>query len=302
MATPDLGDIALFAAVAEARNFRQAARRHGGSASAMSAAVRRLESAVGATLLNRTTRSVTLTDAGQALLDRVTPALAEIGTALGRAGDLARTPTGSLRLNVPTIVARRILPPLVARFLVAHPGIRMEVVAEDNFIDVLAAGFDAGVRYDERLARDVVAIPIGPRRQRYVTVAAKSYLSAHGTPKHPRDLVGHQMISHRFLHAAALAWEFEKNGRIVKVRPEGPVSSSSFEIQLAAARAGLGIAAGFEDDWGEAIRLGELQPVLADWCVEFPGPSLYFPSGRHIRAPLRAFVDFLKSERRQDAS
>jgi DNA-binding transcriptional LysR family regulator len=297
-ATSDLGDIALFAAVAEERSFLEAARRKGGSAALMSRAVRRLESAIGATLLNVTTHSVTLTDAGQALLDRVAPALAEIGTAIDRVGDLAQAPIGSLRLNVPTIVARRILPPIVARFLTAHPGIRMEVIAEDNFIDVLAAGFDAGVRYDERLARDVTAIPLGPRRQRYVAGAAKSYLAAHGKPKHPRELVDHRIISHPFAHAAPYAWEFVKNGRTMKIRPEGPITTSSFEIELAAAHAGLGIACGFEDDWGESIRRGELQPVLQDWWTEFSGPSLFFPSGRHIRAPLRAFVELLKRERR----
>ena len=288
-ATSDLGDIALFAAVAEEGSFVEAARRKGRSAALMKRAVRRLEIAIGATLLDVTMNGVTLTDAGHALLDRVAPALAEIGNAIYR--DLTQAPTGSLRLNVPTIVARRILPPIVARFLTAHPGIRMEVVAEDNFIDVLAAGFDAGVGYDKRLARDVTVIPLGPLRQRYVAGAARSYLAAHGTPKHPRELVEHRIISHLFAHAAPYAWKFE-------IRPEGPITTSNFEIELAAARAGLGIACGFEDDWGESIRRGELQPVLQDWWTEFSGPSLFFPSGRHIRAPLRAFVDFLKSERR----
>ena len=270
-ATSDLGDIALFAAVAEEGSFVEAAHRKGGSVALISRAVRRLESAIGATLLDVTMNGVTLTDAGHALLDRVAPALAEIGNAIDRVGDLTQAPTGSLRLNVPTVVARRILPPIVARFLTAHPGIRMEVIAEDNFIDVLAAGFDAGVRYDKRPARDVTAIPLGPRRQRYVAGAAKSYLAAHGTPKHPRELVEHRIISHLFAHAAPCAWEFE-------IRPEGPITTSSFEIELAAARAGLGIACGFEDDWGESIRRGELQPILQDWWTEFSGPSLFSPA------------------------
>jgi DNA-binding transcriptional LysR family regulator len=298
MADPDLSDLAIFSAVAEARSFRGAAKLRGTSASSMSDAVRRLESAIGARLLNRTTRSVTLTEAGQRLLDRTRPALDEIAAAAEAVRDSASGPTGTLKLNVPVIVARVVLPPIATRFLAAHPGIRLEVLAQDNFIDVLAAGFDAGVRYEESLARDMIAVPIGPRRQRFVAAASPAYLAAHGRPEHPDELVGHQMIGHRFASGVLGTWEFEREGRIVRVRPEGRLVASSLELERAAAIAGLGIINTFEEALSDALASGALVPVLSDWWQEFSGPMLYYPSRRHMPPPLRAFVDFLKMERR----
>ena len=149
-------------------------------------------------LLNRTTRSVTPTEAGARLLERLSPALGEVAAALEGVNRHRDSIAGTLRLNVPIVVARLILPPIVSGFLKAHPGVALEVIAEDSFIDVLAAGFDAGVRYDERLEKDMIAVPIGPRVQRYVTAAAPAYLAAHGRPSHPKDLLGHACIRHRF--------------------------------------------------------------------------------------------------------
>jgi len=294
----DLNDAAQLVAVAEAGGFRAAAQRRTASASALSEAVRRLEEAVGARLLNRTTRSVALTEAGARLVDRVRPALAEIAAALdGAAGDPER-PTGTLRLNVPTFVARHVLPPIAAAFLKRHPGVRMEVMAQDSFIDVLAEGCDAGIRYEERLALDVIATPIGPRRQRFVVAAAPSYLAERGTPSHPRDLLRHARIGHRFAGSKALAiWEFERAGEVIRVPPQGPLIASTFEMQIAAARAGLGIIGHFGEALAEDLASGALIPVLEDWWQEFSGPMLYYQSRRHMPAPLRAFVDFVKSER-----
>ncbi|MBR0666317.1 LysR family transcriptional regulator [Roseomonas hellenica] len=294
MPEPDLADLQAFAAVAAARSFRGAAYRRGLSASALSEAVRRLEARLGLRLLNRTTRSVTPTEAGQRLLDRLAPALREVTEALDAVNSLRDSPTGTLRLNVPGIVARVVLPPIIGPFLRRHPGIAVEIQAEDSFIDVLAEGFDAGVRYDERLERDMIAVPIGPRTQRFVAAAAPAYLAARGLPEHPNDLLAHDCIRHRFHGGAMAIWEFEREGETVKISPEGRLTSNAPDLQIAAATQGLGIIASFEEFLAPALAAGALVPVLEPWWQRFSGPFLYFPSRRHMPGPLRAFVDFLR--------
>jgi DNA-binding transcriptional LysR family regulator len=281
--------------VARHRSFRGAAARRGVSASALSEAVRRLEARLGVRLLNRTTRSVTTTEAGARLLDRLLPALGEVEAALDVVNGFRDSPTGTLRLNVPTIVARLILPPIATAFLKENPGVTLEVAAEDSFIDVLAAGFDAGVRYDDRLEQDMIAVPIGPRRQRFAAAASPAYLAEHGRPKHPKDLVHHRCIRHRFAHGNMPVWEFERAGKIVRVTPGGPLIATAMELEIAAAIAGLGIIASFEDFLAPALKSGALTPILEDWWQSFPGPYLYYPSRRLMPAPLRAFIDFLKA-------
>lgn len=260
----DLADLDAFTAVARQRSFRGAATQRGVSASTLSEAVRRLEARLGVRLLNRTTRSVTPTEAGARLLDRLTPALGEVQAALDVVNTFRDSPTGTLRLNVPGIVARVVLPPIIEAFLKAHPGITMEVVADDSFIDVLAAGFDAGVRYDERLEQDMIAVPIGPRVQRFAAAAAPSYLEAHGRPKHPKDLLNHACIRHRFASGVTPPWEFERNGEIVRISPSGPLVTTAVELRLGAAIAGLGVISSFEEFLAPAMRSGQLEPVLED--------------------------------------
>lgn len=295
MPAPDLSDLDAFVAVAQARSFRGAATLRGVSASSLSEALRRLEARLGMRLLNRTTRSVTPTEAGQRLLERLSPALGEIAGALDTVNSLRDSPRGTLRLNVPTIVAQRVLPPIVNRFLAAHPGITIEVAANDAFIDVLAAGFDAGIRYDESIEKDMIAVRLGPRVQRFVAAAAPAYLAAHGTPKEPRDLLKHACIRHRFPSGVIHPWEFERKGKTVRIRPEGPLVASIMDLELGAALAGLGVIYTFADYVQPAIDNGTLAAVLSDWWLSFPGPFLYYPSRAHMPAPLRAFVDFLKS-------
>src|SRR5262245_29419521 len=186
----DLSDLNAFLAVARAKGFREGARATGSSASGLSEAVRRLEARLGVRLLNRTTRSVVPTEAGLGLLERLGPALAEVETALDVVNRFRDRPAGTLRLNVPVSAARLVLPRIVPPFLAAYPDIELEVVAEDTLVDLLAAGCDAGVRYDERLEQDMIAVPIGPRVQRFATAAAPGYLARHGRPEHPRDLLG----------------------------------------------------------------------------------------------------------------
>jgi DNA-binding transcriptional LysR family regulator len=295
MAEPDLSDLSAFMAVAQARGFRTAALTRGVSPSALSDAIRRLEQQLGVRLLNRTTRSVTPTEAGQRLLERLTPAFGEIAGALDAINSFRDSPTGTLRLNVPSIVAREILPSLVPDFLAAHPGITLEVVTNDTFIDVLAAGFDAGIRYDERIEKDMVAIPIGPRRQHFVAAAAPRYIEAHGEPRHPRDLLQHACIRHRFDSGVMPAWEFERNGEVVRITPNGPLVASTTDLERGAAIAGVGIIYTFEEFLRPSIESGALVPVLAKWWQSFRGPYLYYASRTHMPGPLRAFVDFIRA-------
>ncbi|MFE0754558.1 LysR family transcriptional regulator [Inquilinus sp. NPDC058860] len=298
MSNPDLSDLDAFVAVARARGFRGAAARRGVSASSLSDALRRLEARLGVRLLNRTTRSVTPTEAGERLLERLGPALGEIAGALDAVTSARDSPTGTLRLNVPTIVGRHILPPIAARFLVAHPGIRLEVTAEDSFVDVLAEGFDAGIRYEERVERDMIAVPIGPRVQRFVIAAAPSYLMARGRPLHPKDLLDHACIRHRFASGRLAGLEFERDGQIIRISPDGPLIANALEMEVAAAVAGLGVMSTFEEVLRPHLDSGALVPVMEDWWQSFSGPFLYYQSRTHMPPPLRAFVDFIKAERR----
>lgn len=295
MNTPALPDLEAFAAVARHKSYRRAAALRGVAPSTLSDAIRRLEATLGVRLLHRTTRSVTPTEAGERLLDRLVPALTEITAALDALAPDPATPAGTLRLNVPTIVARLVLPPIVQSFLAAHPAIRLEIVADDSFIDVLAAGFDAGVRYDERLDADMIAIPIGPRTQRFAVAAAPAWLARHGHPTHPRELGAHACIRHRFPSGALAPWEFERDGETLRLDPVGRLVATSIDLEIAAAIAGLGVIATFEGFLTEAFADGRLVRLLDDWTPPFTGPRLYFASRRHLPPPLRAFIDHIRA-------
>lgn len=219
----DLSDLNAFVAVARAGGFREGARTTGGSASGLSEAVRRVEAQLGVRLLNRTTRSVVPTEAGAGLLARLTPALTEVDAALDVVNRFRDKPAGVLRLNVPVSAARLVLPAIIPRFLAAYPDIRLEITADDSFVDVLAAGCDAGIRYDERLEQDMIAVPIGPRLQRFAAAASPAYLDRHGRPDHPRDVLGHACIRGRFTSGAVMLWEFERDGEVVRIDPTGPL-------------------------------------------------------------------------------
>ena len=292
----DLGDLTAFVAVARAGGFREAARAGSGSASSFSEAVTRLEARLGVRLLNRTTRSVATTEAGARLLDRLVPALGEVEAALDVVDGFRGRPAGTLRLNVPVSVARLVLPRIVPPFLAAYPDIRLEIMAEDSFVDVLAAGCDAGIRYDERLEQDMIAVPIGPREQRYATAASPAYLDRHGRPDHPRDLLRHACLRGQFASGAMVVYEFERDGEVVKVEPAGPLLvrvGAATDLAVDAAVAGTGVIQLFEDWLRPHLDSGALEPVLEPWWVRFSGPFLYFPGRRHLPAPLRAFVDFI---------
>ncbi len=294
----DLSDLKAFLAVARAKGFRDGARSSGGSASGLSEAVRRLETHLGVRLLNRTTRSVVPTDAGRRLLERLGPAMNEVEAALGAMDGFRDRPAGTLRLNVPVSAVRLALPAIVSPFLAAYPQIRLEIIADDNFVDVLAAGCDAGIRYDERLEKDMIAVPIGPRVQRFATAASPGYLDRRGRPLHPRDLLAHACLRARFPSGAMPPWEFECEGEAVQVDPSGPLivqAGAATDLSVDAAIGGSGIVYLFEDWLRPHFDSGTLEPLLEPWWPSFPGPFLYYPGRRLLPSPLRAFVDFIKS-------
>jgi DNA-binding transcriptional LysR family regulator len=294
----DLGDLNAFVAVARAGGFRDGARASGGSASGLSEAVRRLETQLGVRLLNRTTRSVVPTEAGERLMERLGPALTEVEAALDVMNGFRDTPAGALRLNVPVSAARLVLPAILSPFLAAYPDIRLEVITEESFVDVIAAGCDAGIRYDERLEQDMIAVPIGPRVQRTATAASRTYLDRHGRPEHPRELLGHACLRSRFPSGTMTPWEFERDGEVVLVDPTGPLivrAGGATDLAIDAALAGTGIVHVFEDWIRPHLESRALEPVLEQWWQRFSGPFLYYPGRRLVPAPLRAFVDFIKA-------
>ena len=294
----DLSDLDAFLTVARAKGFRDAARTGGASPSGLSEAVRRLETRLGVRLLNRTTRSVSPTEAGQRLLERLGPALSEVEASLDVVNNFRDRPAGTLKLNVPVSAARLVLPAIVSPFLAAYPDITLDVTVDESFVDVLASGCDAGIRYGERLEQDMIAVPIGPRVQRAAVGASPEYLKQHGRPEHPRDLLQHRYLRGRFPSGATPGWEFERDGEVVNVEPTGPLIvtiGGGTELLVDAALGGTGIVALFEDWLRPHFESGALEPVLEPWWQRFPGPFLYYPGRRLLPAPLRAFVDFIKT-------
>lgn len=297
----DLRDLSAFAAVARHRSFRRAAVELGVSVSSLSQRLRDLEERLGIRLLNRTTRSVAPTEAGEGLLLRLNPALQEVADAVAQATNLSGEPSGRLRINGPAPAVHLVLAPMVGPFLKRHPRIELEVMVEPSLVDIVAAGFDAGIRYEEDLAQDMIAVSLGPP-ERYVTVAAPEILDRHGLPRVPDDLVGKPAIGIRFPSGAILPWEFEKDGRVVRVAPSFRLVSLSAPLQTRAALDGLGFYRTFEGYVRAEVAAGALVAVLDDWSPPFSGPYLYYPSRRQPPPPLAAFVAFVAEWRRRALS
>jgi len=294
----DLNDLNAFATVARAKGFREGARLIGTSASSLSEAVRRLEAQLGVRLLHRTTRSVVPTEAGQRLLERLTPALDEVEAAIDVINQFRSRPMGTLRLNVPVSAARLVLPSVLPGFLAAYPDVRVEVTTEESFVDVVAAGCDAGIRYEERLEQDMIAVPIGPRVQRAATAAAPAYLDRRGRPKHPDELLRHACIRGRFSSGRIYPWEFERGGKVITVDPDGPLLvhiGGGVDLAVEAAIAGTGVIHLFEDWLRPHFASGALEPILEPWWRPFSGPFLYYPGRRLVPAPLKAFIEFVRA-------
>ncbi|MHB0770668.1 LysR family transcriptional regulator [Bradyrhizobium sp. 5.13L] len=290
----DLNLVAVFIAVAEAKSFRGAAERLGVTRSAVSQSVRRMEDRIGVALVQRTTRSVSLTEAGLRLHQRVAPALAEVEQAINGARDRDAQPTGQLRLAVSSIAERFICGPLLADFTQANPGVQVDVTVTDEEFDIVAEGYDAGVRLGEVIEQDMVAVPVSGE-QRQLVVAAPAYLERFGTPSHPRELPQHCCIGWRPApHVAPYRWEFAEDGREFDVAVEPRITTNDMWVMVRTACAGGGLTFGMEDTFRPYIERGELVPVLENYCPFFRGFFLYFPDRRNLPPKLRALIDHVR--------
>jgi DNA-binding transcriptional LysR family regulator len=280
-------------AVARRGSFRAAAAELGMSTSAVSNAIAGLEARLGSRLFHRTTRSVSLTEAGRRFADRITPALMEIRSASEEINAQDQSLTGTLRINASVGAAQMIFEPLVLAFMRRHPGMTVDIVTEARLVDIVAAGFDAGIRLEESVPRDMIAVPIGGD-QRLVVVGAPSYFEHHPRPRVPGDLSAHACIRLRLSHGGIYRWELERHGESVAVDVQGPLILDEMRMIAQAARAGMGLA--FMSEWyvAEDLAAGRLLQVLDDWTPPFPGMRLYYPGHRHVPAALRAFIELIR--------
>jgi DNA-binding transcriptional LysR family regulator len=290
-------DLLPFLAIARHRSFRRAADELGCTASALSHSLKGLESRLDLRLFNRTTRSVALTEAGERLLSRIAPAFRDIDDAVDDLDELRGAPIGRLRFNTARASARMVLLPLVAQFLKTHQRISVEIAIDNDFVDVVSEGFDAGVRFGEVIAKDMIAVPLGPR-QRSAIAAAPALFEQHPVPLTPEQLRGLPCIGLRFGSGRLYAWEFERGGVELSVEVEGPLVVGDQDLMVDASLMGAGIAYAFEDQVSEHIRAGRLVRVLEDWCPYYKGLYLYYPSRRQLPAALRAFIDFARQAHR----
>lgn len=293
MRREELGDLAAFLAVAEARSFTRAAAGLGTSQSALSHTVRRLEARLGLRLLTRTTRSVAPTEAGERLIETLRPALDDIDDRLTALSALRDKPAGTIRINTSEHGAETVLWPALARILPQYPDIKVELTVENGFTDIVAARYDAGVRLGEHVARDMIAVPIGPDL-RMAVVGSPGYFAGRKKPRVPQDLDTHDCINLRFSSGAFYAWEFEKDGRELKVRVTGQMAFNNSGLCLKAALEGFGLAFLPEDRALPHIREGRLVRALSDWCAPFPGFHLYFPSRRQQSPAFALLVEALR--------
>lgn len=290
----DLTGIPVFLAVAEMRSFRAAAEHLGVTRPAVSQAIRRLEDRLGVALVQRTTRSVSLTEAGEQLSKRVAPAIAQVGLALDAAADRDTAPSGLLRLAVSSIAERFISGPLLAGFLDAHPAVQIDVTVTDEEFDIVAEGYDAGVRLGEVIDQDMIAIPVSGE-QRQIAVAAPAYIERFGKPSHPSELAQHRCIGWRPApHTAPYRWEFGEDSREYDVAVNPEITTNDMWLMIRVACAGGGITFGMKETFGPYVAAGQLVPLLEDYCPPFAGFFLYFPNRRNLAPKLRALVDHVK--------
>jgi DNA-binding transcriptional LysR family regulator len=290
-------DLAIFLAIAHHRSFRKAAVELGVTPSALSHSLRSIEERLDIRLVNRTTRSVGLTEAGEQLFTRINPAFLDIEDALDDLNAFRGQPSGRLRINTPRAAAKLVLLPIVARFLPAHPGVEVELVVDDALVDMVSAGFDAGVRFGEMIAADMIAVPIGPRH-RFAVVGSPQHFERHPEPISPQDLSHHPCIRYRFASGAFYRWEFEKGGIELEIEVAGSLTLGDQDLMAEAALDGAGLAYLFEEQVQTHIAEGRLRRVLEQWCPYYPGFFLYYTSRRQLPTAMRAFIDFLKAERR----
>lgn len=292
-----LDHLETFALIVKCGGFRAAAAERGVSSSVMSQTMNALETQIGLRLLNRTTRSVAVTEAGERLLERLSPALGDIRLAVAELDHLRDEPSGVLRINAPEPAVHHILCPLAFAYMEAHPEVNIEIVSDAAIVDIVEEGFDAGVRFGKELAQDMIAIPLGPPL-RYAIVASPDYASARGAPEKPSDLMRHQCVRRRFPGGAIAKWRFQKGDETVDFEPRGRITVSSVHAELLVALAGKGIAHVLEDYAAAALEDGTLTQLLTDWSPHLPSWHLYYPNRRHHSAAMRAFIGFVRRSSR----
>lgn len=289
MERPGLAELDAVVAIARDGSFRAAALSLGLSTTALSNAVAKLEARLGVRLFNRTTRSVALTEAGRAFVEQVAPALREIHGAMDIARSHQATPSGTLRINAFAAGAREIVSPLLVTFLRRHPAVHVDLVTEGRLVDIVADGFDLGVRRADLVPADMIAVALG-RPQRYAVVAAPAYLRAHGPPATPADLLGHVCVRVRLPNGALLRWHFEKDGETALVDVTGPVTLDEASLARAVVLEGLGIGLFLEQNVRDDIAEGRLTRLLDDWTPPLGDLCLYYPGRRNPSAALKAFL------------
>ncbi len=298
-ARADLVALSAFTVVAAERSFTRAATKLGMSQSALSHAMRSLEERLGMALLSRTTRSVATTEAGEELLRSLRPAFEDIDAGLARLGAKRSTPCGTVRLTMVKHAAMSVVRPALPAFLAAYPDIKVEVHVHDGFTDIVAERFDAGIRFGEKVAKDMVAVRVGPD-VRAAVVASPAYLAKHAAPRSPRELTGHPCINYRLTTAGSIyAWEFRERGRRLDVRVDGPLVFNDGDLLEAAVLDGHGIAYVFEHAIAQHLESGRLVRLLEKWCPPMPGFYLYYPSRRQTSPALAALVSALRYDPRR---
>ncbi len=294
MRATELSELSAFAAVARHKSFRRAGEERGVTASAISHAVLNLEERIGVRLLNRTTRSVSLTEAGALLQSHLDPAFGEITSALDALNRFRHTPFGRVKLNVPNSIAPFVIGWVIGPLLEKNPNLELEISATDRLVDIVQEGFDAGIRFGERVAEGMIAVRIKPRL-RLVVVGSPGYFERRPVPLTPHDLKGHLCIQNMFPSGARYPWEFERDGQMITFQPTGPLSLDDHELMTQAALGGVALAYVWENRVEKFIASGELIRVLDDWCQPEEPLYLYYPSRRHMSAGFRALVDAIKA-------
>ncbi|MBY4607326.1 LysR family transcriptional regulator [Rhizobium sp. 9T] len=295
MRATELSELAAFAAVARHKSFRKAGEERGVTASAVSHAVLNLEDRIGIRLLNRTTRSVSLTEAGELLISHLDPAFGEMAAALDALNRYRDTPFGKVRINVPNSIGPFVIGRIIAPLLQRNPNLQLEINATDRLVDIVEEGFDAGIRFGERVTEGMIALRIKPRI-RLVVVGSPAYFETRPKPATPHELKRHLCIQNMFPSGARYAWEFEKDGQTMSFQPTGSLSLDDHELMMQAALGGVGLAYIWEPRVEKAVAGGELIQVLDDWCQPEESLYLYYPSRRHMSAGFRAVIDAIRAE------
>ena len=291
-------ELAAFLAVVEFGGFRAAARAVGSSPSALSHSVAGLEARLKVQLFIRTTRNVSLTEAGERFAEALQPALGQIGRAFDALEGYSDRPAGTIRINGSTGAAEQILEPMLIEFLRQHPDMRLDIRSDDALVDIASGGFDCGLRLMELVPEDMVAIPVGPEQQ-HIVVAAPLYLQDTPDLSSPADLHAHECIQLRLSGAARYRWEFERRGEAFSVATEGRLVFDSTRLILGAARAGFGVGYITRSLAARDLETGSLVQLLADWTPPYPGLAIYYPRNRHLSAGMRAFIDFVRTSPRR---